>query len=146
MSIQFHSFENRQKCKFVGRPNEIFVEITAEIWYDYVSVMKGENMAKDMLDAVYAAEEEFRRREGEAKKQADKTVADAKKKAEALIDARMAKANADADAELAKAKAACDKLMQQAEADAKAECKQIAQTAKKNRPSVIKKAAEALLS
>ena len=36
MSIQFHSFENRQKCKFVGRPNEIFVEITAEIWYDYV--------------------------------------------------------------------------------------------------------------
>ena len=80
-------------------------------------------MAKDMLDAVYAAEEEFRRREGEAKKQADKTVADAKKEAEALIDARMAKANADADAELAKAKAACDKLMQQAEADAKAECK-----------------------
>ena len=70
-------------------------------------------MAKDMLDAVYAAEEEFRRREGEAKKQADKTVADAKK---------------------------------EAEADAKAECKQIAQTAKKNRPSVIKKAAEALLS
>ena len=102
-------------------------------------------MAKDMLDAVYAAEEEFRRREGEAKKQADKTVADAKKEAEALINARMAKANADADAELAKAKA-CDKLMQQAEADAKAECKQIAQTAKKNRPSVIKKAAEALLS
>ena len=103
-------------------------------------------MAKDMLDAVYAAEEEFRRREAEAKKQADETVAGAKKEAEALINARVARANADAGAELAKAKAAGDRLAAQADADAKADCRQIAQAAEKNRPSVIKKAAEALLN
>ena len=43
-------------------------------------------MAKDMLDAIYAAEEEFSQRENAAKAASEQTVADAKKEAEALID------------------------------------------------------------
>ena len=38
-------------------------------------------MAKDMLDAIYAAEEEFGRREDEAKAQSEQTVAQAKQEA-----------------------------------------------------------------
>ena len=86
-------------------------------------------MAKELLDAICAAEEAFSRRESEAKAQSAQTAAQAKKDAEALIAQRVAKANADADAAVAQAK-----------------CAAISAAAEKNRPAVIKKAAEALLA
>lgn len=102
-------------------------------------------MAKDMLDAIYAAEEESRRRESDAKTQAAQSVADAKKQAEALIAARVAKARQDADAELDGARRNSERRRLQADKDAQAECRAISEIAAKNRPSVIQKAADAIL-
>ena len=109
-------------------------------------VLKGENMAKELLDAIYAAEEEFSRRESEAKKESAQTVAQAKKDAEALIAQREEKAHAEADAELAKAKAAGAGVLQKANAEARRECEAVSAAAAKNRPAVIKKAADFILS
>lgn len=102
-------------------------------------------MAKDMLDAIYAAEEEFGRREDEAKTQSAQTVAQAKQDAKELIDRRVKKAEEDARAELDAARADGEKTLAQANAEAQTECEKISASAEKNRPAVIRKAAEAIL-
>ena len=88
-------------------------------------------MAKDMLDAIYAAEEACRQRESEAKAKAEQSVAAARKEAEALIAARTRKAEEDAEAALAAAQANSEARLRQAKADAEAECRKIAADAAK---------------
>lgn len=102
-------------------------------------------MAKDMLDAIYAAEESYRQRESEAKAQAAKSVSEAKQQADALISARVAKASQEADIRLADTKRQSEERLAQADADAQADCNAIAATAAKNRPTVIRHAADAIL-
>ncbi len=103
-------------------------------------------MAKDMLDAIRAAEEECRLREEQAKSDADELIEQAKRDAEALI----AKSDADALAEneraLADAKLKCAEEERRTVQSSAEECERLRRLAEKNRPGVIRKAAEALLS
>ena len=96
-------------------------------------------MAKDMLDAIRAAEEECRLREEQAKSDADELIEQAKRDAEALI------AKSDADA-LADAKLKCAEEERRTVQSSAEECERLRRLAEKNRPGVIRKAAEALLS
>ena len=97
-------------------------------------------MAKDMLDAVYKAEEECRQREAEAKSKASQAEQQAKKDCAKLIKDAEAKANADAQALFEKAK-------QSGEAEITVEtlCRKLSATAEKNRTKVITNAVNYLI-
>lgn len=102
-------------------------------------------MAKDMLDAVYKAEEECRQREAEAKSKASQAEQQAKKDCAKLIKDAEAKANADAQALFGKAKQSGEAELQKALNDAEKKCSAISATAEKNRTKVITNAVNYLI-
>lgn len=106
---------------------------------------KGVFMAKDMLDAVCAAEEEAAKREEKATEQAAESAEKAKQDAAALINERKTAAEQKSKQEIDKAKAEFDKKSLEAKADAQKQCEEISALADKNRGAVIKKAAEMLV-
>ena len=103
-------------------------------------------MAKDMLDAVCAAEEEAAAREEKALETAAETAAQAKKDAAALIENRKKAAEQKSADELNKAKAELERQSIKARTEAENACGDISALADKNRESVIAKAAALLLN
>ena len=101
-------------------------------------------MAKDMLDAVRAAEEEAQAREEKAAELAAEKTARAKSDAAAMIGDRKKAAEQNAERELDEARARLDKKSEAAAAEAQKQCGEISALAEKNRGAVIKKAAELL--
>lgn len=140
-------FYTQHTTSFIFLENEIYRlnGVVHPIKYAVCTTEKGEYMAKDMLDAICAAEEECRKRESDAKKEAEQAVTQAKQDAARLILQREEKAHSDAEAELDKARAEGEKALAQAKADAEKECDRISALAEKKRPAVIQKAADALL-
>ena len=102
-------------------------------------------MAKDMLQAVFNAEEECRLRESNAKAEASKRIQQAKADAVQLIKDAENDANAKAQAILDNEKRAGEKALEIANLDAKNECTIISDTAEKNRTKVIKNAVKYLI-
>lgn len=102
-------------------------------------------MAKDMLQAVFNAEEECRLRESNAKAEASKRIQQAKADAVQLIKDAENDANAKAQAILDNEKRAGEKALEKAKLDAKNECTIISDTAEKNRTKVIKNAVKYLI-
>lgn len=102
-------------------------------------------MAKDMLDAICAAEAEAKNSELNARQTAAQMTAKARKDAADLIaeSERQAMKNAEAELELTRSEG--ERAAAKAAKNAENECKKISIAADKNRPNVIKKAAEALL-
>ncbi len=102
-------------------------------------------MAKDMLDAICAAEAEAKNSEINAKQTAAQMAAKAKRDAAELISKREKQAQAEAEKQLEKAKADGEAAAVNAAENAQKECDAISAAADKNRGAVIKKAADALL-
>ena len=102
-------------------------------------------MAKDMLQAVFNAEEECRLRESNAKAEASKRIQQAKADAVQLIKDAENDANAKAQAILDNEKRAGEKALEKAKLDDKNECTIISDTAEKNRTKVIKNAVKYLI-
>ena len=102
-------------------------------------------MAKDMLDAVCAAEEEAASREEKALEKAADTAEQAKKEAAELTRKRRKAAEQKSADELEKSKAELEQKSKAAKAEAEKACGDISALADKNRKSVIAKAAELIL-
>ena len=102
-------------------------------------------MAKDMLDAIRAAEEECRQREAQAKTDAAAGLSEAGAKAKQLVFDREQKRLGECDAEIEKARSESERALAEARENALKGCDELTATAEKNRPSVVKNAADALL-
>jgi F0F1-type ATP synthase membrane subunit b/b' len=137
----------------------IFIDFSVKMWYIYCYIgqstiinrkqsfilRKGETMAKDILDAIRAAEEECGEREAQAKADAQERAAQAKKDAAALIDKREQAAREKCEKSLEQARAEAEKALEEARASAGSQCADISATAEKNRGRVVRDAAEAIL-
>lgn len=103
-------------------------------------------MAKEILDAIYNAEEECKTKETEAKTEAQARIKDAEIKAQKFIDDAEAKAKEEADELVAQAEKNGEDNFEKAKAAASGKCEIITQSAKKNRQTVIKQSIDALLN
>lgn len=102
-------------------------------------------MAKDMLEAVFAAEEECKIRESKAKADAAEAEKRAVDAAKALIAKAENDAKAKAEAKLEQARLNGNAELAKARAEADIKCAAVAKTAEKNRTQVIKNAVGLLL-
>ena len=94
-------------------------------------------MAKDILEAIRAAEDTCREREAQAK---------VKKQAADLLAQSEREALSDREQALDKANAAAEQELLAAKEQAERQCGEISRLAEKNRPRVIQTAADALLN
>ncbi len=109
-------------------------------------IVKGGNtMAKDMLDAVFEAEEQCAKREADAKSAAARKSETAKRDAELLKDKAKQTALADAEALYAQARAEGEKELKNALDKASVQCGAMSETAQKNRSRVIELAVKQLV-
>lgn len=97
-------------------------------------------MAKELLNAVIAAENECNGIISNAKAKAKETDSAAQKEAEKIIAEKTAAAAAEADEIIKSANDAADKIIEQAKLSSNAECESILKAAEKNRRSVIENA------
>ena len=102
-------------------------------------------MAKDILDAIRAAEEECGEREAQAKADAQERAAQAKKDAAALIEKREQAARERCENALAQTRADAEKELEKARDSAGSQSAEISAAAAKNRGRVVRDAAEAIL-
>lgn len=102
-------------------------------------------MAKNMLDAVYKAEENCKQREAEARLTATQAENQVKKDCARLINETEAKANATAQTLFEKAKQNGEAEIEKALKNAEIKCAEISETAEKNRTTVIKHAVNYLI-
>ncbi len=102
-------------------------------------------MAKEILDAIYNAEEECKAREAEAEKAAEEKIDAAKKQAEELIKNAQAEAEKNSEARIESIKAEAEAIYNKAQNAADSKSSLISSTAEKNRADVIKQSVEALL-
>ncbi len=103
-------------------------------------------MAKDLLDAICAAEDEAKTREEKANELAAEKAKQANTDAAALIESRRKAAEQKASEKLEAAAAEFEQENKQAREDAEKQCEKVGGLADKNREAVIKHAAELLLS
>lgn len=101
-------------------------------------------MAKDMLDAVYEAEQQCARRESDAKAAAAEKMQRAKEDAANLIEAARKKALEDAELLYEKARSDGKSELNGAVSSAGSRCDALARTAEKNRGRVIELAVKEL--
>lgn len=94
-------------------------------------------MAKDMLEAVFAAEEECKARENDAKTKASKQKEQAKTDAKRIIREAEQKAYAKAEADFEQARLDGKDMLGKAKQQAEMQCAVIADTADRNRTKVI---------
>lgn len=102
-------------------------------------------MAKDMLDAVYEAEEQCAKREADAKTAAAKKVEAAKQDALQAQNNSKQKALLGAEALYAKTRAEGENLLREALAEADLRCSELSKTAQKNRVRVTELAVKQLI-
>lgn len=103
-----------------------------------------ELMAKDMLDAVFKAEEDCKQRQSEAKTQAENKIKQAKAEAKKLVDSLIVKGNEEAKTLFASAEKENDSQLKEASLLANKQCEQLSQIAEKNRKKVIVQAVNLL--
>lgn len=102
-------------------------------------------MAKEILDAIYNAEEECKTREAEAEKAADEKIEVAKKQAEELIKNAEAEAERNSTVRIESIKSEAEAIYNKAQNAADSKSSLISSIAEKNRADVIKQSVEALL-
>ncbi len=103
-------------------------------------------MAKDMMNAIFEAEEECKARETQAKAQAAQDVDDAKAKANMLIDEAKAQAQTEARQLFDKLKKEGAMELDQSIKVAEIHCAEISKRAEQNRSKVINAVVEKLTS
>lgn len=103
-------------------------------------------MAKDMMKAIFEAEEECKAREAQAKAQAAQDAENAKAEAKKLIDDAKAQAQAEASQLFEELKMEGAKELDQSMKTAENRCAVISKMAEKNRDKVIKAVVEKLTS
>ncbi len=103
-------------------------------------------MAKEILNAIYNAEEECKARENDANLKAQEQIDKAKKDADELIKKAENNALNEADELLDKARLDSDKELENAKKEASEKCLLISETASKNRENVINLAVNMLLN
>lgn len=103
-------------------------------------------MAKDMLEAVFAAEEECKTRENDAKTKASNQKEQAKADAKKIIKEAEQKAYAKAEADFEQAKLDGKDMLGKAKQQAEMQCAVIADTADKNRTKVIDNVVKMILN
>lgn len=94
-------------------------------------------MAKDMLDAIYNAEEECKQREMRARAISAEKIEQTKTKAEQVVLSAKEQSHKNADILFEKAVNESKKELQQTRDKAKIDCEILSQTAEKNRSRVI---------
>lgn len=94
-------------------------------------------MAKDMLEAVYEAEQQCSKREADAKADAAKRIEQARQDAADLISKSKQKALSNAEGLYAKEKNNGELEFKSAVRAAEQQCAELSQTAEKNRSRVI---------
>ena len=103
-------------------------------------------MAKDMMKAIFEAEEECKARETQAKAQAAQDVKNANAEAKKLVDNAKAQAQTEALQLFEELKKEGAKELEQSMKTAKDRCAVISKTAEKNRSKVIEAVVEKLTS
>lgn len=94
-------------------------------------------MAKDMLEAVYEAEQQCSKREADAKADSARRIEQARQEAADLISQSKQKALSDAEGLYAKARTDGELELKSAVRAAEQQCAELSQTAEKNRSRVI---------
>lgn len=101
-------------------------------------------MAKDMLNAIYEAEEESKQRIAQAKALAEQNAKNAELKAQELAAQARADAEVKAKQMLAAVEAEGKAELDKAKLESQQQCKKLSQTAEKNRSKVIQNVVDML--
>jgi len=132
-------FELRGRSSLLGDGVKSAVRLSISITSnrpDYISV-RGEQMAKETVEAVRQAELRAQEKEKEALQKKEAIISEAEKKAKELIASMVKEANAKADKDLANARTRADEIIKEARAKSEKEIVLVKELAKMKEESAI---------